>query len=543
MMSKATLREQLDVLRVTHYANVPRVRYVMQSFLASSIHSVDNRASARQAILGWARRKWPGLIPPKAYEGNAFEHDQAGLRIAATGSEDGTLWAFRSEHLGTESRTWITEALVADLGPCDAFGVRNSCSTITTDPIPVSSPAFLRTFVAEHSLVDAATPVTAKAQYIENEGDLARFLVLLASPDRSLPIVAVSRLINSDGYAIDPQRLARQVQGLAHVYCIEPRMTYGLSDEFGKPLSVYNGAIRTYYPGFSHTSDPWKHDLIFPQRVSDWTDEIGAGSEAFERYLTRHLHLFSIGSPARIEQLPSYFVIRRKYLEKPNKTSEEEIQILNLDLELARGREQDWQTQALESDAEARAYEEDNRQLRAQNLTLAHEVRELRKARGETTIPEPTTYTDIPHWVDAYFADRIVLHSRAIRALKEAVFQNINLVCESIKLLAEAYWAMCSNHDPAQREKLSSAWDSGVKRLGLEYNSHALTSNRLGEFRSDYTINYRIGNSTQQILGPHLKYGSTKDDRYCMRIYFFWDDDRQLVVIGSLPAHLETRIT
>lgn len=34
---------------------------------------------------------------------------------------------------------------------------------------------------------------------------------------------------------------------------------------------------------------------------------------------------------------------------------------------------------------------------------------------------------------------------------------------------------------------------------------------------------------------------STKDNRYCLRIYFFWDDSRQKVVVGHLPSHLETR--
>lgn len=119
----------------------------------------------------------------------------------------------------------------------------------------------------------------------------------------------------------------------------------------------------------------------------------------------------------------------------------------------------------------------------------------------------------------------------------------MHLVCESLKLLASAYWEMRANHDPEGRQALSQAWEEGVTSLRLDYNHQSIAPNRLGEFRSTYTIDYRIGQSSQQILGPHLKYGSTKDDRFCMRIYFLWDDDRQLVVIGSLPAHLETRAT
>lgn len=546
MNEPATLSTQLAELRRTRYAQVPRLRYVMQSFLASSKHTEPNRTEARTRVLDWARGKWAGLIPPHAYEGKAFEHDQAGLRIAATSNLDGTLWAFRSEHLGTdsnESRTWVTEAVVADLGPTDAFGVRNSCSTLSGEPIPASSPRFLRDFIAHHSLVDGAFPVSAISHFVGDVDSFDRFRAFLLSPDRSLPIIALTQLPGSTAYAFDPVKLARDTQGLAHIFCLPPAMTFGLSDCVGKTLSVFNGAVRTYYPRFSVTSDPWQRHLVFPQRIAEWSDETGTGPAAFEQFLSRQLHLFSVGTPAKIEQLPSYFSIRRALLDKPNKTTEEEIQSLRIEVEEARAKEQEWQVIADDRDAEARANEEENRSLRAQNLTLAYDLKELRKARGETSIPIPTTYAELPRWVESYFSDRLFLHSRAVRAVKEATFENVALVYESLKLLADAYWPMKANQDQDLRQPLANKWEEGAKQLRLEYNSHAIAPNRLGEFREAYTINYRIGQSSRQVLGPHLKFGSTKDDRYCMRIYCLWDDDRQLVVVGHLPSHLDTRAT
>lgn len=543
-MNGSTLSQQLAELRRTRYAQVPRLRYVTQSFLPSAKHSEASRVEARTRVLDWARSKWPGLIPPSAYDGNAFEHDQAGLRIAATSNSDGTIWAFRSEHLdGREARTWVTEALVADLGQTDVLGVRNSCSTLSGEPIPSTSPRFLRDFIAHHSLVDAGMPVTATSHFVADSEALHKFLSLLLSTDRSLPVIALTQLPETTSYAIDPARLARDTQGLAHVVCLPPAVTFGLSDYLGKTLSAFHGAVRTYYPGFSVSSDPWQHHLVFPQRIAEWSDDYGAGAEAFEQFLSRQLHMFSVGAPEKIEQLPSYFSIRRALLDKPNKTTEEEIQALRLDLEVSQANEQAWKAQALDSDSEARAYEEENRNLRAQNLTLAHELKALRKTRGDTTIPMPSSYAEIPQWIDSYFSDRLCLHSRAVRGLKEAIFEDMPLVCESLQLLACAYWEMRANHEPEQRQALSQAWEEGVRHLRLEYNAQSIAPNRLGEFRATYTINYRIGQSSQQILGPHLKYGSTKDDRYCMRIYFLWDDDRQLVVVGSLPAHLDTRAT
>ena len=544
MNEPATLSDQLTQLRRTRYAQVPRSRYVMQAFLASSKHSESNRSEARARVLDWARRKWPGLVPPHAYDGKAFEHDQAGLRIAAISNTDGTLWAFRSEHLDShESRTWVTEAVVADLGSMDSFGVRNSCSTLSEEITPTSSPRFLKDFVAHHALVDAGFPVTASPHYVVDIDSFDRFMVLLLSSDRSLPIAVLTQLPHSIDYAVDPAKLARDVQGLAHVFCLPTAMTFHLSNQVGKTLSVFHGAVRTYYPGFSLESEPWQHHLVFPQRILEWEDENGIGVAAFEQFLSRQLHLLSIGTPAKIEQLPSYFSIRRAILNKPNKTTDEEIQLLHLEIEEAHTNERSWQDAALDSDAEAQANKEENQRLRAQNLVLANDLNTLRKARGETIIPIHDSYAELPKWVDSYFSDRIFLHPRAIRELKHAAFEKIALVYEAIRLLAEAYWSMRANQAPSQRQTLSENWEAGVQKLSLEYNAQSIAENRLGEFREAYTITYSIGQRRQQILGPHLKYGNTKDDRRCMRIYFIWDDDRQLIVIGHLPSHLDTRAT
>lgn len=541
-MNNTTLSEQLLELRRTRYAQVPRLRYIMQALLASAKHSESNRSEAQARILDWARGKWPGLVPPHAYEGKAFEHDQAGLRIAATGNADGSLWAFRSEHLGnTESRTWVTEVLVADLGQIDAFGVRNSCSTLSGEIIPTSSPRFLKDLVAHHMLVDAGVPVSARVNSVTDATSFEMFMSLLLSIDRSLPVVVLTQLPQRTDYAIEPAKLARDTQGLAHIFCISPQIAFELSDQLGKTLSVFSGAIRTYYPNFSRASDPKHHHLVFPQRIIDWEDENGLGASAFEQFLSCRLHLFSVNTPTKIEQMPSYFSIRQALLNKPNKTTGEEIELLRMEIEETRNREQAWQNQALESDSEARAYEEESRGLRAQNFTLANDLKELRKMRGEITVPIPNNYGEVQDWVNSYFANRLYLHSRAVRGLKDAVFENVALVCKSLKLLAGDYWLMRSNHDPEQRQSLSANWDDCIKKLGLEYNHQSLSPTRLGEFRDTYTIDYRIGQSSQQVLGPHLKYGGTKDNRYCMRIYFLWDDERQLVVIGSLPAHLDTR--
>lgn len=144
MKVPAGLKEQLAELRSTRFSKVPRVQNVMQAFLASGNHSAENRQLARARVLDWAQENWPGLVPPHAYSGVGLEYDQAGLRLAASSNADGTIWAFRSEHLGEQSRNWVAEAVVADLGTMDGLGVRNSCSTLGSGNAPTSSPPVSR---------------------------------------------------------------------------------------------------------------------------------------------------------------------------------------------------------------------------------------------------------------------------------------------------------------------------------------------------------------------------------------------------------------
>ncbi|WP_420725956.1 hypothetical protein [Hwanghaeella sp. LZ110] len=78
-----------------------------------------------------------------------------------------------------------------------------------------------------------------------------------------------------------------------------------------------------------------------------------------------------------------------------------------------------------------------------------------------------------------------------------------------------------------------------TKHLGIEL-SNTFSGARSGEFGDEYFVDY---NGRKRELVKHLKKGNDKDQRNCLRIYFFWDEEDQVVVIGYLPAHLRTRLT
>ncbi|NLI96080.1 MAG: hypothetical protein GX436_05080 [Synergistaceae bacterium] len=78
--------------------------------------------------------------------------------------------------------------------------------------------------------------------------------------------------------------------------------------------------------------------------------------------------------------------------------------------------------------------------------------------------------------------------------------------------------------------------------LGLRFG-RSMTDVAVGEFEKEYYVPYPVGSGLKRMLDFHLRKGSTKDDRLCMGIYFFWDEQARLVVVGSLPAHLRTSAT
>jgi len=66
---------------------------------------------------------------------------------------------------------------------------------------------------------------------------------------------------------------------------------------------------------------------------------------------------------------------------------------------------------------------------------------------------------------------------------------------------------------------------------------------RAGQEGEDYYVTYPVGSMQRAFLQFHIVKGTAHEDRFCMRIYFFWDEDTNQVVVGWLPSHLSNRIS
>ncbi len=86
------------------------------------------------------------------------------------------------------------------------------------------------------------------------------------------------------------------------------------------------------------------------------------------------------------------------------------------------------------------------------------------------------------------------------------------------------------------------AFTQGLASLGLELGG-SISEGRAGAEGKTYFVKWPLHGVGEEFLESALKKGSNKDERYTLRIYFFWDDESRQVVVGSLPGHLINRMT
>jgi hypothetical protein len=151
----------------------------------------------------------------------------------------------------------------------------------------------------------------------------------------------------------------------------------------------------------------------------------------------------------------------------------------------------------------------------------------------------PTVLSDLGQWVTSNHSATIILHPRTERGTSKSRFEDVLLIYQAIELLGLEYHAMRMT-SPSEADAKRSACSRRLQELGLDLTP-SISAGRAGEEGDEYKVIYPIGGEKKCLLDLHLRKGSDRDERYCLRIYFFWDEDAQKVVIGWLPSHLDTR--
>src|SRR5690606_819733 len=124
-------------------------------------------------------------------------------------------------------------------------------------------------------------------------------------------------------------------------------------------------------------------------------------------------------------------------------------------------------------------------------------------------------------WCQENLSGSVLLHNRAFQALKKSEYEDVAFIYKVLLLLRDYYVPMRRNGG----DVLMKRYNEELKSLGLE-ETKTMAKNRAGEEGDTYKIKY---GGKLCLLDKHLKAGNSREPRYCFRLYFFWDEDNEIV--------------
>jgi len=524
--------------------------------VVAKIEGADREVSAqlaRRHAIGWMETR-AGQLPSAAFKHDSFELDLPGKPASAVRFKTDQIdyWVGRLDDPDkvVAGRIWTTEITVPLTSNDVRFRVRQqqAARENTADIIPFV-PSVVRATAEDVGLAIDGRSLTVDPWAVATEEDVESLVDLISSPSRRLPIYVASLAHDEDdsgSAAVNVLELSRRCIGLAHVVVLAASMTRVLESSVGKAFSVFNGAVRTYRQNCDLYSDnPFSHPLALPQTILNWGT---GGTTEFTNLLIRRAAEDSANRINQERELPSQANVRnvnaqmqREMASARGESDTELLALADIEIDALKAEVQIWQQTAIDEDRGRQDALERVEELEGQAYWLRQRVREIEdrlnsfaSARqiGEPDIPD--SFDSLNDWAAKNLVGRVVVTKKAIRAAKGAEFVNVTLGYRALLLLANEYRDMRLG-----RENSVERFNSQLMALGLE-NSRTGEESKLWEEGDEFTVDWR---GSRALLAWHLKNGNTRDPKRCFRLYYFWDDETEQVVVGSMPAHLHTRAT
>lgn len=438
--------------------------------------------SAHALITAWITRHNDG-DPTCLHSQDSVTDGSVIDRLDQTAAETGMLW--RSE-IATGPPTDPAHVTVRIRIRASAGGL------VAPIEYEFGTPAIVRTLLRELDIYDGVTPCHADPSLDIGPSDITDLVELLKSPDRRLPVVVVSRRSSSGDMLVDTRELVRELAGTAHVRVLSSaHASWTLTEILGQPLSVFDGALRVYFPGFTTADDPYRHRLTFPDRISERT--VG------------HLRSWmGTLSAAAIPEHPAY-VRRRSDRRERVRAAVEQADVAEL---------QDWIEVLEEDNAELDTSVEEQKQLvasveselstaRAEAQQLKRQFEQMERARAARSgsisrDAEPSTVAEAVDVLEelggtTWYAPRVILSHAALTAAR----------------------SFAGYHHPGELLRAGHA----VLEAGAAYHD-----NTLGEPPKEFFNRRGFGYGAQP--SPHLKVDEATSPDQCLRIY--WDNDPEM---------------
>lgn len=529
----------------SHRPNVQIVSQVSLKF--PCFGASDNTFEiAQDEVLRWLSSRAGTKLPDHAWEGRSFILDELAAQNTEAIKLSDTMWAARLIDADKEvpQRFWTTEfSIKVDQRRRDSviFGCRLFCTAHGDNPaFTPSVPAVIRRLNERLGGTIDGWPLSQSAQYIQDPDSVENLVSLLSDPERQRAVIVISAPPYGESLLVSHNRLARSLTGIAHVIRISSESSHMLANYVGSEFSVFGGAVRTYRPGFQPDSDqPSEHPVASSSRIRYWEDDV----QSFEDFLITRTIDEDVSRRRVRRELHSFSDIQAQFAQKESARLREEGASDSVLLAVAEGQIHDLEGKVEEMDQllEIADGERDSRDKELEEAkTTIHKLR-TRIDYLQATRPEsyesgtelPDSLDDLEDWADKHLSGSVHILNRAYRAAKKTEFDDPSFVYRALCVLRDHYAPM------RKGIKDRTDFDTACQELGLE-ETRSFTGSRYGEEGDTYFVRY---NGRRRLLEQHLKNGNTRDPRRSFRLYFFWDNDGEQVVVGSLPSHLDSRAT
>ena len=510
---------------------------------------------ASDLIFGWSQKKFFRVFRNMPSKKETFEDKLNGNEIGFIYNQEEGQFIFRCSHPDSSvpGRMWITDVQLSRQGFDYVLAVRLSVTSLQscTDEVPFSCPGFVYQIINNVGLSDIYQ-ISRQVNILTTKEEVDSFISFLENSNRKMPAVLLTPITYEDRfgqYTMNAEQMAFDLSGVAHVFKISSEANEYYTNKVGKPWTAFNGSVRTYYPNLSfEESDYYQHPMLTQKSIylRNMYNEGDAGfcMREIEEYIRKyvlaqkieweanniHFYLSSYqdllkeqrnkSKQSRSDLIRSY----EEQLDQLQKQSEE-------NLALADSYAKDYETYREENDQQRQLIG----QLKAQISMLRYQLKEATGADVEQRIPETGSLNEIRDWISEYYPDRLFLHPRAERSLKSALYEDTALIYKCLKLLASKYY------DYRMGEIGYDTFKNECKAIDPGLDEAASITDTAAGMQGD--IYYVQFHGKKRKLDRHLTKGNSRDRRYCLRIYFFWDDEEQIIVIGDLPHHLDTTAT
>ena len=446
------------------------------------------------------------------------------------GSVAQILWSF--PHDGDQGLRWLNDVRIGRFG--DRCSIEHQIFiesieyNISPAQMPVGSPRVVRDLcINSKAYIGDISEIQVKAiPYLVHTDNLTRFRKLLLHENRRIPIIFLSPYAHGETNRIDAKRLAKNLAGVAIVVHVDnPEVTWGLTNAVGRQMSCFNGAARIYWPGFSLEDAPQNHRLFLSSKI----EEVGplSVSRMIERAVFTVAALRFVKDPRVSEVIREVDTIERQKRFEAQKASKDET----------------WATYAQELDKELDVKNQRITELEAENKNLKENQKilfasDLFSGEGDDCLEDNDTLINSVEMalskVQKETTNLEILPS-AFSSAKKSPFSRPSEIYQALFDLNSFvdYW------HKSRHEKGSDGCIQYLKKHGWKRSRVRISQTARGKYRSDYEFVYQ---NEKKLFEPHITIGSG-DPNTCASIHFWFDQDREKMIVAHCGKHLRNKKT